>query len=240
MGKRSPVVGTVSPTRRPVVLETQKGKPTWSFSFHYFKQIDYFGLGEMQSKWFVSLFERLKDLGGKDIDTFFKDHALKDANRYHKIDWNATNIPIARTEIDWVDKEIIENEVDFPFFQFQISTGLGRVIGFWAPNYTCFHIVLLDPKHNMQPSKNYGYRIEDTTVEHGEFASLLMDIDRIKGLNCLIKGCKCKGELNKIPTNLNRGKFVYFQLDDDYYQEFLQQTQNKSVKEIIELGLLRD
>lgn len=90
----------------------------------------------------------------------------------------------------------------------------------------------------MQPSKDFNYRVDNTTIEHCEMTSLLMDIDYIKGLNCLIEGCKCKNELNKLPTKINRGKFVYFQMDEDYYDEFLEKTKNKSIKEIMELGLL--
>ncbi len=220
MSKQKPVVGNAIPTKIPVIIDKEKDQRNWSFSFRYYNQAEYFGLGETSIKWFVSLLERLRDLCKEDIDNFFKDHRIKDANRYHKIDWDAINIPIKRSEINWVDKNVIENEEDYPFFQFQISTGLGRVIGFWNEDYRFFNIVLLDPKHNMQPSKYYEYKVDDTTIEHCEFTSLLMDIDNIKGLDCLIDGCHCKNELNKLPTKLNRGKFVYFQLDEDYYGEF--------------------
>lgn len=117
-------------------------------------------------------------------------------------------------------KNILDNEEDYPFFQFQISKGLGRVIGFWSEDYRFFYIVLLDPKHNMQPAGDYNYKVDNTSIEFCEFSSLLMDIDRIKGSKCLLDGCNCKAELNKLPTNLNRGRFVYFQLDEDYYEEF--------------------
>jgi len=200
--------------------------------------MEYFGVGETSTKWFVSLLEKLRDLSKEDRDSFLKDHRMKDANRYHLIDWDAKNIPIRRSDIDWVEKEVIQNEEDYPFFQFQISTGLGRIIGFWDENYRFFNIVLLDPKHNMQPSKDYDYKVDNTSIEHCELTSLLMDIDGIKGLNCLIDGCRCKEELNKLPTKLNRGRFVYFQIDEDYYGEFLEKTQSKSIKELIELGLL--
>jgi len=238
MSKQKPVVGNATPTKKPVINDNEKDQLNWSFSFRYFNQMEYFGLSETSTKWFVSLIERLRDLCKENIDSFFKDYGVKDANRYHKINWDAKNIPISRNNIDWVDKNIIENEEDYPFFQFQISKGLGRVIGFWNEDYRFFNIVLLDPKHNMQPSKDYDYKVDDTSIEHCELTSLLMDIDRIKGMNCLINGCQCKEELNKMPTKLNRGRFVYFQIDDDYYGDFLEKTQNKSVKELIELGLL--
>jgi hypothetical protein len=237
---KKPVVGQVNPTHHPIILAETRNQHSWSFSFRYYNQIKYFGLGETSTKWFISLIERLRDLCKEDVDNFFKDHRLKDANRYHKINWDSKNIPIKRTDINWVDKDVIENEDDYPFFQFQISTGLGRVIGFWNEDYRFFNIVLLDPKHNIQPSKDFEYRVDDTTIEYCELTSLLMDIDNIKGLDCLIDGCHCKEELNKLPTKLNRGRFVYFQLEEDYYEEFLKKTKNKSIKDIIELGLLKD
>lgn len=238
MKNKTPILSSVPPTNKPVLLDKGKSQQNWSFSFRYYSQSEYFGLGGISSKWFVSLLERLRDLCKEDIDNFFRDHKIKDANRYHKINWDAKNIPIRRSDITWVDKNVIDNEDDFPFFQFQISTGLGRIIGFWDENYRFFNIVLLDPKHNMQPSKDYDYKVDDTSIENCEFTSLLIDIDNIKGLNCLIDGCLCKEELNKLPTKLNRGRFVYFQLDEEYYEEFLAKTKNKSVKEIVELGLL--
>ena len=33
-----------------------------SFSFSYFNQLDYFGIGMCSSKWYISLIERLKTL----------------------------------------------------------------------------------------------------------------------------------------------------------------------------------
>lgn len=239
MSGKKPVIFQQVDIKKPVINNI-KDQQDWSFSFKYFKQIDFFGLGEIQTKWFISLIEKLTELSKENINEFFKDHRKKDGNRYHKINWDAKNIPIQRNEITWVDKNIIQNEEDYPFFQFQISTGLGRVIGFWQENYEHFHVVLLDPAHNMQPSKDFNYRVDLTTILNSEMASLLVDLDRIKSIECTGsgEGCPCKTELSMVPTNLNRGNYVYFQLDDEYYSEFSEKLKNKSVKEIIELGLL--
>lgn len=238
MTKFKPIVTSPVAINDPVVSEKIKDQHNWSFSFRYFNQIDFFGLGSVDPKWFVSLLDRLRDLCKEDINSFFRNHALKDGNRYHIINWEARNIPIKRTEIDWVDRNIIENEEDYPFFQFQISTGLGRVIGFWNEDYRFFNIVLLDPKHNMQPSKKFNYRVDDTSILYCEMTSLLIDVDRAKGLKCIGEGCKCKEVIHQIPTKLNRGKFVYFQLDDEYYDYFLEATKEKSIKELIEIGII--
>jgi len=238
MKTQKPKTGTISPSRKPVIIDNTKDKLNWSFSFKYFKQIKHFGLGETSTKWFVSLLEKLSDLSKEKIDDFFKVHQTKEANRYHKIDWGATNIPITRNNLHWIDKNIIENEEDYPFFQFQISKGLGRIVGFWEENYRFFNIVLLDSKHNLQPSKNYNFKIDETTIEHCELTTLLLAIDKLKGLKCLHDGCKFKEELCNLPLKVDRGKLVCFLLEEEYYQEFIDKTKAKSIKDLIELGLL--
>jgi hypothetical protein len=232
---KQPVLRQDISTKKPIIKDQKKR--LWSFSFKYFRQIDYFGIDGMQNKWFVSLLEKLQELSNYDVNLLVVNIPLKNANRYHIINWDAKNIPIKRNDIDWIEKEIIENEEDFPFFQFQLSKALGRIVGFWESDYSTFNIVLLDPKHNLQPSKKYDYKVDKTNILECEYTSLLVDIDRIKGLKCNDVDCKCKDELNRIGTNLNRGNFVYFQVDDDYYYHFSEQTKNKSVKDIIETGI---
>lgn len=55
----------------------------------------------------------------------------RDAYRFHPIDWAAKNIPIQRMDFDWIERKILENVDEYPFLQFQVSTALGRVIGFF-------------------------------------------------------------------------------------------------------------
>jgi hypothetical protein len=43
----------------------------------------------------------------------------------------AKNIPIQRIDFDWIERKILENEDEYPFLQFQVSTALGRVVGFF-------------------------------------------------------------------------------------------------------------
>ena len=62
MKTQKPKTGTISPSRKPVIIDNTKDKLNWSFSFKYFKQIKHFGLGETSTKWFVSLLEKLSDL----------------------------------------------------------------------------------------------------------------------------------------------------------------------------------
>lgn len=235
---KKPITGNAPSAKNPVISNKVGDQQNWSFSFKYFKQHEYFGLEGLTPKWFISVLDRLRDLCKQEVDSFFTNRLTSGANRFHKINWNATNIPIRRSDITWVDKSIIDNDEEFPFFQFQISLGLGRVIGFWSEESRFFYIVLLDPKHNMQPSKKYDYRVDDTRIEFCEFTSLLMDIDNLKRAKCIDENCSYREKIELLPTSLNRGSFVYFQIDDEYYPEFIEKTKGRSIKEIIELGLL--
>lgn len=239
MNNRKPVTTKINPSKRAVLSSKNKEKKTWNFSFKYFKQIENFGLGDTNSKWFVSLLEKLRDLCNDDFENFEKDHKLKNDNRYHEIDWNNKNIPIQRHELIWINKEIIENSEDYKFYQFQISKSLGRVIGFWKEDYSTYYIVFLDTKHNMQPSKYNNYKITDTTILNSEYTLLFNDLEMIKHIECLNNDCKVKNKLDLIPTKHNNNKIICFQLEDDFYQLFTEVVKNKSIKEIIENGILK-
>lgn len=234
-----PVIDKPSEINKPEIPNDFFKKSSWVFSFEYFRQIELFGLGEANTNWFISLLDVLKDLSKIKKEDFEKDRKIKAGYRYHEIDWAAHKIPIERKDIDWVKKEIIENEEDFPFYQFHVSKALGRVVGFWdIEELNKFQIVLLDYNHNLQPSKYNAYKIDDTTELRCEFKSLLVDIDNIKKFKCDNANCSILKEINKIPSKLNRGNFVYFLVEDEYYQDFKEKTKDKSIKELIELGLL--
>ncbi|MGE7415460.1 hypothetical protein [Methylobacterium tarhaniae] len=131
----------------------------WTFSFQYWRQIEFFGVDQCNKGWFISFLDRLAELSRMSIEDFLKSHAQQDALRYHEINWNHKNVPIRRDDIDWIGP--IRQSEDFAFFQFQVSTALGRVVGFFDEN-EIFQIVLLDPLHNIQPSGNFDYRVRTT------------------------------------------------------------------------------
>jgi len=224
-------------TKKNIPIEYEKATKTeWSFSFKYFKQIKYFGLDKSDSGWFVSLLERFSELCKIDIDLFLRDFNLKDSSRYHDIDWNAQNIPISRTDCNWVAQDIIENNIDYPFVQFHVSKALGRVVGFWDINI--FYIVLLDPLHNIQPSKRNDYKINDCNRLSCNYTSLLKDIDDIKRKCANCNTCNIISELNSLPRRNNYSNAVIFYLDDDYLSHFKEITKNRSISEIIENGVI--
>ncbi|MEO1684992.1 MAG: hypothetical protein AAFS06_17260 [Cyanobacteria bacterium J06631_12] len=68
---------------------------------------------------------------------------------------------------------------DVEFYQFQLSKSLGRIIGFVGFDYV-FHVVLLDPMHNAQPAKDYGYQVDETKILKTEYQALLHRFNDVK------------------------------------------------------------
>ncbi|PJJ68142.1 hypothetical protein [Chryseobacterium geocarposphaerae] len=221
-------------SKKPVVTKSRPEQKYWSFSFKYFREIEYFGVGDKNASWFISVLDKLKDMCNYDIDSFLANATIKQASRYHKINWEQKNIPLAREDFNWIDKSIIQNDDEFPFVQFQISKSLGRVVGFWYESI--FYIVILDPMHNIQPAKSYNYAVDKTKIADNDYTSLLMDIDKIRRISCN-HDCNIYKELCLIPTKMNTSNFYYFSLEDDYYAEFTEKIKDKSITELIELGI---
>lgn len=161
--------------KRLIIPQEDKGYPFISFSFKYFGQQEYFGIGEQDAIWFANLFDRIKDLSGK-TKAILEDKIERDFYRLHPINWNAKNCPIRIADLASVPQIIKDNVEDDFFWQFQLSKGTGRVVGFFNESLTIFYIVLLDPKHNIQPSKYYGYEVNETKEAITEYERIQMCI----------------------------------------------------------------
>jgi hypothetical protein len=143
MARSKPNVGQVPHPNRKIPITKTPPKPLrWTFSFRYWRQIEYFGLDRAQPSWFVSLLERLVELSAHPIDDFFSNSPAKKYYRYHEIDWDQKNIPIKREDLAWLDHDYLVNSEDYPLVQLMISKALGRIIGFWDEE-SVFCIVLL-------------------------------------------------------------------------------------------------
>ncbi len=147
---------------RPNLTRSIPAKEKLSFSFAYFKQYDYFGLDDTSVNWFASLLDRLKDLSGKDIG-IMGDYTQRKQYRIHTVDWGQTNIPIQRKDLNSVPSVYRDNETEYPFWQFMLSQSTGRVAGFLDEKSAVFYIVLIDHKHNLQPTLDHGYKVDGTT-----------------------------------------------------------------------------
>ncbi len=236
MSKLPVLDGETELHKDPVLLSTPNDR-RWSFSFRFWEQTKHFGLDRSPPKWFVSLLEKLKELSCFQIDKFLTDGKKKYAWRYHAIDWNQQNIPIQRKDLEWVDAAYKDNPDDYPLLQFQVSQALGRVVGFWDEN-TIFNIVLLDPFHNIQPTKSHNYRVNACDPLSCEYTSLLSEISTLKRLNLCKNNCGYTDRLKQIPTNeVNANVLIHF-LNDNQKEELDSVIHDKSTyTDVLMLGV---
>lgn len=230
--------GNLPSRNKKPVASTPSVSNQWGVSFEFFNQTDYFGLGESTSKWFMSMLNSLTSLNKIPKDEFIKSPVRMEANRYHKINWEQPNIPIQRSEFTWVNRIILDNEEEFPFYQFQISQTLGRVVGFWNAFHNLFHIVLLDPAHNIQPSKRTGYRVDKTTILDCHYTMMTTGITQI--IEKYEKDETFKEitySLRALPAAYTERKLIYLSLDDDYIQTLEERIGQRSIKDVLELGI---
>ncbi|MFS2722960.1 hypothetical protein AAH081_08075 [Bacteroides thetaiotaomicron] len=208
-----------------------------TFSFSYFKQIPDFEVGGCSQGWHIGLMERLGALGNMTPQEVLEENKGSIALRCHPIDWNAKNVPIQRKDLDWLPDEILNNETDFPIMQFSISKSTGRIVGYFDREPSIFHIVLLDPNHNIQPAKKTNYQIQPTTKGISQYDELLNKLERIKKIveECPDKSCKLHAHIESIEELHNN--IVYVGLDGDFYSVYQEILQEHSLKEIFEQGI---
>jgi hypothetical protein len=194
----------VDDTGKGVKKITRAGKEPkdrlWSFSFRYWTQLDNFGLkGEgIDMPWVVSVLERLKQLSADYVETVLKNHAMKGQLRFHAIDWQARNIPIEQRDIPGLPAHYVDNP-EFALHQFQVSTGKGRVVGFFDENWI-FNVVLLDPLHNLQPSKNFDYAVNPCWPLSCELTGLREGIKQ-RIAQCHANGCVAAKQVSDLAHN---------------------------------------
>jgi hypothetical protein len=191
-----PRLGEHVPKARP---SAKSGDPPeqalWAFSFRYFRELKFFGVGGKDAGWFTAMLEKLSELSRKTIASTNSNRAEKMAWRLHEIDWAAKGIPIQRDALNWIDRPYLENEKEFPLQQFQITKALGRVIGFFDER-RIFNVVLLDPMHNLQPSDYSDYKVRATIVSETVSAGVIRFIEnRLE--TCKEAGCVCRTEYAK-------------------------------------------
>lgn len=163
----------------------QRGKvppeKTFTFSFRYWKQIENFGLGDVRASWFVSLLDRLKGLSDEKVSRLFQDRNFRSVVRYHPVVWGQPGIPISKEDLQ-LPRDVADAE-DLEIVQLAISRSIGRIHGFFDGNW-CFNVVLLDPKHNLQPSKSHNYSVDFAPVLESDYGCLWAHIDALLGKQC--------------------------------------------------------
>ncbi|MEY8687569.1 hypothetical protein AB9N12_16040 [Bacteroides sp. AN502(2024)] len=88
-----------------LIPQREKELPFLTFSFRYFTQQAWFGLGGQDAAWFANLLDRLKDLSGK-TGAILEDQLTRSAYRLHPINWEAKNCPITMEDLTSVPKNI--------------------------------------------------------------------------------------------------------------------------------------
>ena len=221
-----------------LIPQKDKGLPFLSFSFRYCTQQDFFGYAEQPATWFANLQERLKDLCGKTA-AILESHTERNAYRLHPIDWNVKNCPITIDDLISVPQDIKDNIEDDFFWQFQLSKGTGRVVGFFNEDTTIFYIVLLDPKHNIQPSKDYGYQVDKTTIAITEYERIQMNIadaEKIRN-KCEMLSC-CP--LTDLRSEYIRSDVFFASIDMDLKEKYHELVEKGVFQEKFEEFLLNE
>jgi hypothetical protein len=225
--------GYPSEIKRVPREKSRPAKKPWTFSLCYWKQIEHFGLkcSGVNEKWFVSLLDRLKDLSGLNIDEV----ANNPSNlwRFHPINWNQRNIPIKKTDLDWVPKEYLHEETDF--FQLQISKSTGRIVGFFDSE-NVFQIVLLDPMHNAQPSSYNNYTINKTQEQvstYQELQSKLIFIKSKMDKHCPAHTCEVLKLTDEVHSAHESGKHIF--VNDVVSEEIEQMCREHNYDDIFDL-----
>jgi hypothetical protein len=154
----------------------------WVFGFRWWRQVKNFGFDDVVNadKWFVSLMERLQHLGAESVDhvvdAMHAGGGIAGGLRCHPIDHDHEHVTMERAEFDWVAADYLDDEEHYPILQFQVSTALGRVIGFFDENWV-FQILLLDPHHNLWLSKYADYKTRKTGLLNSEVMEIRAAVD---------------------------------------------------------------
>lgn len=225
------------PKARSLVQTTDGKDRLITFSFRFFDQREFFGIAEQDSSWFASLFERLGDLNGKS-SKIIGNYTEREKYRLHPIDWNSKNIPVTLDDLTNIPKMLRENaEPDF-LWQFQLSTAKGRVIGFFNSEYDTFYIVLLDAKHNMQPSGNFNYSVNNTQIAPTPYEQIKMSLSEIEKnkMSCPHSNkCPLSQQIDEIYINDNS---LYISIDSDLKDKYEEEIKSGTFRENFEEYLL--
>lgn len=224
---------------KPLIPQTDhKNLKYFSFSFKYFNQIRYFGVGNKDATWFANLYDRLKDLSNK-TNAMLEDSKLRFDYRMHPINWNAKNCPITIDDLG-LPRIITDNMEDDFIWQFQLSKGTGRVVGFFNEDHTIFYVVLLDPEHNIQPAGDYNYTVNDTEIALTDYEKIQSVINELESLR---KGCEYLHQcpISELEQHVDSSEF-YVKIDPSLAALYGEMIKNGSFipafKEFLELTWL--
>lgn len=182
-----------------------------SFSFEFFKEIEYFGIGDCDNLWFGALTDAIRNYSGKNAIEIMSERSA----RNHAINWEQPNIPIRFEDLDWLPKNNQSLVSATELQQLSITKGSGRIVGFRVGNV--FYVVLLDPNHNLQPSKDFDYKVNPTLQSTTQYDELKSKYDLLYHLtyNTLDEKQRTKIELSGFQKHL-----LYVKVSDEDLQNY--------------------
>lgn len=205
----------------------------WSFSFRFWNEHHpYFGLGAADLTWVASLLGRLSQLSTESIENIWTNHGMRSSPsgiHFHQVDFLGKNVPLQREDFDWLPDSYRLNSEEFTIYQFHVSTAMGRVIGFFDETWV-FNVLLLDPKHNLQPSKFNSYQLTPSPRVGTHQAILLSRLDAMRALKCS-EACPFPAAVANVTAQHLEHHLVFLRLDE---------SEMKVLNDAIRAGTFKD
>jgi hypothetical protein len=235
------VAGVVPPAAKGPKLKagTIPQEKYFTFSFRYWSEAENFSLGGVDVGWYRSVIGRLNDLSKEKVARFIDDPGFQEGIRYHVVDWDRRSVPLTRADLVWLPRAIRDNEDEYPIYQFHISKAVGRIHGFWDSEF-CFNVVLLDPLHNLQPSKDVGYTVRSTPRSECKYSMLKIAVDSACAASCLASGCELAKAVSGIHQATEKEQFVIIagiSFDVANHLQEVRRTKAVSISDIVEHGI---
>jgi len=137
------------------------------------------------SSYFTSLMERFKNLSSLSRDELLQRSGRRDTFRVHPINWDDARCSIKTFGLP----AVVGQDVDDDAFQISLSLSNGRVHGYFVTN--TFHVVWLDPRHNLYPGLG--------NIDFDEFSPETEQVTHSDDLNdCRKKLAKASREYDQI------------------------------------------
>lgn len=183
-----------------------------SFSFRFFTQIHNFGVAGKDSLWFTGLLKQLKILSCRTFDSLVGDPATKMRLRMHPLVFGPGKSALTKEDFKFIPREVLPDGEDCEYWQIQISTANGRIVGFFNENHTIFYIVFLDPNHNAQLSDYSDYKIRPIEPGVSEIDDLYAKLSKLVGADHVL--------LQTTTDILYEGDNIYLCIDRELFAEF--------------------
>ncbi len=148
--------------------EWHKEKMRFSF-VHFDREHEAFNCGGTKVGWFLDLLETIKHISNLTRIEF--EYHQRQHYQVHRHDWSKTSY-----KFDCLPPDLME-QIEDECYQFRLSTGSGRVHGFFIEN--TFYVVWLDPHHNMNPDERFGgLKFFDKPLS--QYDEVLVELDRVR------------------------------------------------------------